>query len=155
MIIDPGNYTGTQLKDAINSEFGNVYSANNPGVSFSLAGVMSCIYYYPTNTISFHLLGGGIKKYKAKVLTDYELTQTGRSFAKQSTSSIPSMNDVFRNYGVSMLFDELIGGTPRRYRTRSHRLVIGQQHHRPVAGSDAAVFLGSHGFTRSLHRAVA
>ena len=107
MIIDPGNYTGTQLKDAINSEFGNVYSANNPGVSFSLAGVMSCIYYYPTNTISFHLLGGGIKKYKAKVLTDYELTQTGRSFAKQSTSSIPSMNDVFRNYGVSMLFDEL------------------------------------------------
>jgi hypothetical protein len=107
IIVDPGNYTGPNLKTAINSQFANVFAPNNPGVTFSLATIMSCVYYYTNNTLSFHLLGGGTKKWKAKVLTDYELTQPGRSFYKQPVSSIPSMNDVFRNFGISKLFDEL------------------------------------------------
>ena len=109
IVVDPGNYTGPQLNTAIGAQWGNARDASNPGVTFSLSTIMTSIYYYPTNTISFHILGPGVGRitWEAKVATDYELTQTGRSFARQSISTIPSMNDVFRNYGISKRFDQL------------------------------------------------
>ena len=43
--------------------------------------------------------------WKLKVLTDNDLTTVGHAFYRQAGTNIPYMNDVFRNYGTSPIYD--------------------------------------------------
>ena len=104
LVIGAGNYTGQKLADEIKSNLSNAFASDGIN-TVDLSVDLNVMYIYSTNTIRFHLTGAGAFRWNARVLTDYDLTQPGQPFYQRSISTIPSMNDVFRNYGVSQRFD--------------------------------------------------
>jgi hypothetical protein len=105
IIVPPGNYTGQALALAIQGQLVNAFATSTPSTRKDLRTVLGVVYTSATNSISIQPLNLVGFTWKLKVLTDKDLRTVGHSFYNVAGTNIPSMNDVFRNYGSSPIYD--------------------------------------------------
>ena len=84
--IPAGNYTGSSLAAQINSGLAILKLSPN---------ALNAVYSISENNIVISAVYG---IYTFQIVTDWELSQPGQPYYKQPLSSIPSLNDVLRNY---------------------------------------------------------
>lgn len=105
IIVPPGNYSGQALQLAIQGQFVNAFETATPATKKDLRTVLTTSYTAATNTITIRPANLVGSTWKVRVLTDKDLKTVGHSFYKQAITNIPSLNDVFRNYGTSPIYD--------------------------------------------------
>ena len=104
IIIPPGNYSGQALQLAIQAQLVNAFETATPATKKDLRSVIGLSYISATNSMTITPLNLVGFTWKIKVLTDKDLKTVGHSFYNQPGTNIPSMNDVFRNYGTSAIY---------------------------------------------------